>query len=223
MNFRKSLWLVLLLVTAMVVAACGGDDGDDDSSSDAGGDEAASAEVDLSQTVSAENPDGTVTLNYPADWAAETDEFGSISVADSAETLALAGDELPVEGQIFGSVLQVLTAETMGFMGLDADATMADVADSMIGLLSGEGAAEDAPTFGDPVEFTAGGKEGITLTGTIAQEETSLDTVVVVVDEGDGLVMLLFGGLEGEMAGFMDEIQAISGSVEFEPAAPAEG
>lgn len=116
MKARKWLGLLLLVVLPFVLVACGGDD-----DGDGGGDDGGSSDVDLSQSITAEEPEfgSSISVNYPEGWVANS-EGGVILLANTQEMMDLAnagGSETPDidEDQVFMSV-QPLPLDIVTFL-----------------------------------------------------------------------------------------------------------
>ncbi|MEQ8671794.1 MAG: hypothetical protein RLP44_16035 [Aggregatilineales bacterium] len=211
MNMRKWFGLMLVLMLAFVLAACGGDS-DDDNDSD--GDSSSASSADLSQSITAEDPNfgGSLTVNYPEGWVA-TDSGGVISLAESQATLDLAQnatDTAPAleENTVFVSITPLAPELVSIFIEEGQTATPAILLDATI--LAGGTDTLDV----QPVEITdINGKSGATVSAvsTNADEPGRLFAVAVAVDNGYVIVTAITNPDETD---FDDTVRAIAGAVE---------
>ncbi|MDX1994671.1 MAG: hypothetical protein SF029_19970 [bacterium] len=211
-RFQSFGLLALALMLAGVLAACGGG-GDSGSSSESGTGGGDSSAANLGQTIESEAPDGTtITISYPDGWFAQ-ESSGSITLSND-ETLVTSGATGQFTGdQIAGQVLYLGDAAAgLAAASLPVDATPLDVLSALSANFAGAGGIQ--VELNEPESFTANGKEAAIMTGDGTSEEGSGSLALVLVEEGDGYVLLTFAAAQGQLAQYDDEIRAIAGTVE---------
>ncbi len=208
MKARKLFWLFALSIMAVIFAACGGDAANG-GGGEGGGDADASSAVELTQTetVDAEEFGGSISVSYPEGWVAQS-EAGAIFVGTSEEALAIDDPttaEIPEGAAIMN--ITVLPAEMGSVMGIEADASAADV----LGVFTAFMAGDDMPEFSDVEEIDV---DGATVATTTGNDENFTATIYAVVN--DGTFVIGFGATRADEAGSKDAIfQAIVTSASF--------
>lgn len=193
---QNRILFTLAIVLSVVLVACGGDA----DSGDNGGDDA----IELSQTITADEPvaGGTLSANYPDGWFGE-DAGGAIILADSEEALASQADGAE-EGQILTSI-SFLSPEMVSAMAGDSELTALAVLEAM------SSQAGDEVDMGEPEEITVGGNPAALVSAT----EDDADTMVIIVEVEGGFVLVAATTASGGMADARPTVEAIAGSVTY--------
>lgn len=218
MNVRKLFQIVLILMVAVLVTACGG--GGSSSSSSSSSSSGSSTTVNLPQTVTSEaDADGNVTtVGYPEGWVAAS-EFGSVTLANSQAVMDLMnaddGEVRPAAGQVGGNMSVIPTAD-LSFLGVEEGASVADVLSVFLNFFTGDEAT--TTNLSAPEAVTLNGKSSAIVTGTVTDEDGTLDATAVAVSLDNAYAVFLFVAAEGQIAQFNNAIRAIAGSVTYGPA-----
>lgn len=170
-------------------------------------------ELPESTTVDVPELGGSIFVSYPEGWVTQ-DQSGAILLGTSEEALAIQDptqiDEIPT-GTVIVNVT-IIPAEMAGFMGLAEDATPADVLDTFLSFVSGEG----MPEFSDIEEMTIDD----TLAARAVGQDDTVALNLYVLDNGDAFVVG-FGATRADEAEEQAEtIQAIVASAQFTVSEP---
>ncbi|GAB4511188.1 MAG: hypothetical protein OHK0046_08920 [Anaerolineae bacterium] len=196
-------------------------------------------EVELPQTITVEEDGiGVLTANFPVGWYA-VGEGSLIQFSNSEDTFNRLQN--PTDGTSTtlesGEFLGLVSAFTPAMLSLPEGTTAEEVLNS-ISTIQVEGVET---MQGEVQTFSEGDREGaLVVTSTTstmmsmtpegdeaaeATEEamsTTVESVNVVVWEGDSYIILNFNVPEGEGEEFLETVQAIALGTEFEPAEAAE-
>lgn len=219
MNMRRLMQIALILMVAVLIAACGGG-GSSSSSSGGSGGSGASQTVNVPQSITSEaDAAGNVTtVNYPEGWVAAS-EFGGVTLANSQAVMDLMssedGEVRPAAGQVGGN-MSVIPTEDLSFLGVAEGASVADVLTVFLNFFTGD---EGTTTnLSAPEAVTLNGKSAAIVTGTVTDEDGTLDATAVAVSLDNAYAVFLFVAAEGQIAQFNNAIRAIAGSVAYGPA-----
>jgi len=163
-----------------------------------------------------EDENGSLTVRYPEDWFAEIDETtSSIGFANSEVILEQVNDPdyMPLSGQFFGLATS--------FVGLSDNLEPLDALTSLIDNLNVDDDVS-VSLIGEVEDLTINDRNAASIIMRSTQGDAVADVLLMLIVEGDSLILLAFGTIEGETDQFTEEMRAIAGSVEFEPASSDE-
>lgn len=213
MYSRKWTGIVLIMAFALLLAACGGDDGPQEPEA-ANGDPVDAPPVvsgDLSQSIT--STDGSITVSYPADWAAEA-QPGQVSLFNSQDLMDNPPGETIGEGQLVGSVAATPLQGAVE-LGLDAGASPLEVLEVLYGPVE-----DPNLTIQEPQSFETNGLQAASIFGSFAMEGQAADTLVIIVRTDTGYGILNFIGATGSIQVYEATAREIAGSVQFAPIEP---
>lgn len=201
---RRAFRCSALAALILLLAACGGQDS------------ANGATVVLSQTTSViDDVGGTLTVRYPASWAA-SNEGGQIRLASSQSALRISDTSALREGEVQGFVV-FFPPPLLSFFNITDVLTPSEALTTIVDTIFSDG--DTSIALGDPASFTVSGWTAAAATGTGTRPNGRVveSTFVVVLHDGIGYAMLALAGMEGQLARFEAEARAIAGSIVYIP------
>ena len=192
-----------LLLKDIVYRCIVGDDGEDSG-------------VNLSESVSVDDPDLglSFTVNYPDGWFSTAD--GLISNDEDLLAASEAGDDIEIrDGQIVLTFLPIPTEALSFFLGIEEGGSLTDAVNNLAAnIFTGE---NDSFDLSDPEEIEVNGNPAAITTGEATADGTTSQGTLMVIQTDDGYVAMIarHGG-----DGFRDEIEAMAGAIEVSMEAP---